>query len=137
MALLSLTSCGKSKHESEIRIFAAASMTETLDQLIEDYKTVSPDVTILPTYDSSGTLLTQIQEGANCDLFISAASKQMNVLDGNSFLMENTRLDLLENQVILAVPAGNPKGIKSFDLPLLYFDVYFLFGVNESSKYNR
>ena len=68
---------------TELIVFAAASMTETMDQIIESYKAVAPNVTILPTYDSSGTLKTQIQEGADCDLFISAAPKQMNALDGS------------------------------------------------------
>lgn len=111
----------------ELHVFAAASMTETMDQIIESYKAVAPNVTILPTYDSSGTLKTQIQEGADCDLFISAAPKQMNALDGS--LKDNadknpdgldmidtaSRVDLLENKVTLVVPEGNPKGIESFD----------------------
>ncbi|MGL4370659.1 MAG: molybdate ABC transporter substrate-binding protein, partial [Spirochaetota bacterium] len=66
----------------ELHVFAAASMTGTLDAVITLYRNVSPDVTIITTYDSSGTLKTQIQEGADCDLFISAAQKQMNQLDG-------------------------------------------------------
>lgn len=78
----------------------------------------------MATYDSSGTLKTQIQEGADCDVFISAAPKQMNQLDaeggeenteGLDLVNSATRLDLLENKVTLAVPEGNPKGIESFD----------------------
>lgn len=111
----------------EIAVFAAASMTETVDKIIEQYKAVAPNVTVVPTYDSSGALLTQIQEGADCDLFISAAPKQMNALDGSlkddaeknpdglDMIDTSTRLNLLENKVTLAVPAGNPKGIESFD----------------------
>lgn len=99
----------------ELHIFAAASMTETMNEIIENYKDAAPKVTVIPTYDSSGTLLTQIQEGAECDLFISAAQKQMNELDGEKALLANTRVDLLENKVALAVPDGNPKGIESFD----------------------
>ena len=107
-------------------VFAAASMTETLDQIIELYKEVAPNVTIIPTYDSSGTLKTQIEEGAECDLFISAAQKQMNQLDaakdaeggntdGLDFVLSETRVNLLENKVVLAVPDDNPAGIKSFE----------------------
>ena len=99
----------------ELYVFAAASMTETLDQIIAQYKSVAPSVTIIPTYDSFGTLLTQIQEGADCDLFISAAQKQMDALGESGGLLESTRVDLLENKVALAVPEGNPKGIESFE----------------------
>ena len=111
--------------EVTLYVFAAASMTETLDQIIALYKAVAPNVTIVPTYDSSGTLKTQIQEGAQCDLFISAAQKQMNQLDaakdaeggneeGLDFVLSDTRVDLLENKVVLAVPDENPKGIETF-----------------------
>lgn len=114
---LSLTACGsRTQNDSvEIYVFAAASMTETLDEIIENYKSVAPNVTVTPTYDSSGALLTQIQAGADCDLFISAAQTQMNTLDEDSALLDDTRLDLLENKVALAVPEGNPKNIESFD----------------------
>jgi molybdate transport system substrate-binding protein len=109
-----------------LNVFAAASMTETLNQVIEQYKTVAPNVTITPTYDSSGTLYTQIKEGADCDLFISAAQKQMNQLDGTyktdtdknpdglDMIDTATRKNILENKVVLVVPKDNPAGIKSF-----------------------
>ena len=99
----------------ELIVFAAASLTETLDEIIEDYKTVAPNVTITPTYDSSGTLLDQIQAGAECDLFLSAGASQMDTLEEDGGVLEGSRLDLLENKVALAVPEGNPKGIESFD----------------------
>lgn len=101
--------------EGELIIFAAASMTETVDQIIEAYKAVAPDLTITPTYDSSGTLLTQIESGADCDIFISAAQKQMNALDEKGKIDQETRVDLLENKVVLVVPEGNPKDIQSFE----------------------
>ena len=100
---------------TELCIFAAASMTETMDQIKEKYETANPGIVIVPTYDSSGTLLKQIQEGADCDLFVSAAPKQMNALEEADSLAEGSRIDLLENKVTLAVPEGNPKGIESFD----------------------
>ena len=65
----------------EIIVFAAASMTETLTEIKDMYEAEHPGVTIICNFDSSGTLKTQIQEGADCDLFISAAQKQMNQLD--------------------------------------------------------
>ena len=111
----------------ELTVFAAASMTETLNQIAEDYKSVDPNVTFSFNFASSGDLLTQIKEGADCDVFISAAPKQMNALDGTlkddtdknpdglDELLDGTRIDLLENKVTLAVPEGNPKGIQSFD----------------------
>ncbi len=100
---------------TELYVFAAASMTETLDQIKEKYEAENPGIVIVPTYDSSGTLLKQIQEGADCDLFVSAAPKQMNALEEAGSLAEGSRIDLLENKVTLAVPEGNPKGIESFD----------------------
>ena len=116
-----------SADSAELTVFAAASMTETLNQIAEDYKAVDPNVTLTFNFASSGDLLTQIKEGADCDVFISAAPKQMNALDGSlkddtdknpdglDELLGGTRIDLLENKVTLAVPEGNPKGIKSFD----------------------
>ena len=110
----------------ELIVFAAASMTETMEEIAEMYKEVAPNVTILYTFDSSGTLKTQIEEGADCDLFISASPKQMNALDaakdadggntdGLDFVLSDTRIDLLENKVALAVPEGNPAEITSYD----------------------
>ena len=97
---------------TELIVFAAASMTETLTTLGEQYMADHPEVTIVFNFDSSGTLKTQIQEGADCDIFISAGQKQMNELD---CVMEGTRFDILENKVALAVPEGNPAGINSYD----------------------
>ena len=106
-------------------MFAAASLTETLTAIGETYSAEHPEVTFRFNFDSSGTLKTQIQEGADCDLFISAGQKQMNQLDstasadvnteGLDFVDSDSRVDLLENKVTLAVPEGNPKGVESFD----------------------
>ena len=111
----------------DLVVFAAASMTETLTEIAEMYKEVAPNVNITYNFDSSGKLLTQISEGADCDLFISAAPKQMNAMDGSliddkdknpdglDLIVTDSRTNLLENKVTLAVPEGNPKGIESFD----------------------
>ena len=138
LMVLSLTACAAPATEEtadaetvpeaepvELIVFAAASMTETMNQIAEMYKTVAPNVTLTYNFDSSGTLKTQIQEGAECDLFISAGQKQMNQLDITAdpevntdkldFVLEGTRVNLLENRVTLCVPEGNPKDIKSFD----------------------
>ena len=111
----------------DLVVFAAASMTETLNEIAEMYKEVAPNVNITYNFDSSGKLLTQISEGTDCDLFISAAPKQMNAMDGSliddkdknpdglDLIVTDSRINLLENKVTLAVPEGNPKGIESFD----------------------
>ncbi len=111
----------------ELIVFAAASMTETLQEIAEKYKTIDPNVTLVFNFASSGDLLKQIAEGADCDLFISAAPKQMNAMDGSlvadkeknpdslDLIKTDSRINLLENKVTLAVPEGNPKGIESFD----------------------
>ena len=101
--------------QTEIVVFAAASMTETLTTIKGMYEKANPNVTITYNFDSSGTLKTQIEQGADCDLFISAAQKQMNALADLNMIDASTRVDLLENKTALAVPEGNPKGITSFD----------------------
>ncbi len=109
----------------ELIVFAAASLTETLTAIGETYSAENPGVTFHFNFDSSGTLKTQIQEGADCDLFISAGQKQMDQLDiiasadvnkdRLDFVDSDTRVDLLENKVVLCVPEGSDKGIDSFD----------------------
>ena len=109
----------------ELIVFAAASLTETLTAIGETYSAENPGVTFSFNFDSSGTLKTQIQEGADCDLFISAGQKQMDQLDSAASADVNTegldcvdsgsRVDLLENKVVLCVPEGSDKGIDSFD----------------------
>ena len=109
----------------EIIVFAAASMTETLTEVADMYMAANPNVTVIMNFDSSGTLKTQIQEGADCDVFISAGQKQMNQLDieadpavntdGLDFVDSATRVNFLENKVVLVVPESDSKGISSFD----------------------
>lgn len=108
----------------ELVVFAAASMTETLTEIAEMYKTVAPNVSIVYNFESSGTLKTQIQEGADCDIFISAGQKQMNQLDINAdnsvntegldFVLADTRFNLVKNTCVLCVPEGNPAGVEDF-----------------------
>ena len=137
-ASVALTACGGSSAASgsvassaasseavELIVFAAASLTETLNAIAETYSAENPGVTFSFNFDSSGTLKTQIQEGADCDLFISAGQKQMNQLDitasadvnteGLDFVDSDTRVDLLENKVVLCVPENGDKGIDSFN----------------------
>lgn len=128
-----LTGCGRTNtntnadasEKTELVVFAAASMTETLNQIKTDYEAQHKDITLTYNFDSSGTLKTQIQEGAACDVFISAAQKQMDQLDASKdktanpeqldFINSDSRMDLLENKVVLVVPENNPKNINSFD----------------------
>ncbi len=119
------TSADPEAEPVELIVFGAASMTETLTQIAELYKAVAPNVALTFNFDSSGTLKTQIQEGADCDLFISAGQKQMNQLDitakpevntdGLDFVLEGSRINLLENRVTLCVAEGNDEGIDSFE----------------------
>ena len=124
--ILGICGCSKKDEKVELIVFAAASMTETLNSIAELYKKAAPNVTLTFNFDSSGTLKTQIQEGADCDIFISAAPKQMNQLDaskdkdggntdGLDFVLQGTRFNMLENKVALAVPEGNPAGITNYD----------------------
>lgn len=111
--------------EVELTVFAAASMTETLTEISKLYQEVRPDVTLVFNFDSSGTLKTQIEEGAACDLFISAGQLQMNQLDiaadaevntdGLDFVLEDSRTDILENKVALCVNEEDAAGLETFD----------------------
>lgn len=117
--------CSNQDVKTEIVVFAAASLTETLTELGNQYMTDHPEISIVFNFDSSGTLKTQIQSGAVCDIFISAGQKQMNQLDisassdvnteGLDYVLEGSRFDILENKVALAVPENNPAGIQSYN----------------------
>ena len=112
------------EEQIELVVFAAASMTETMEEIAKLYQVVAPNVTLVYNFDSSGTLKTQIQEGADCDIFISAGQKQVDQLDitadaavnteGLDFVPADTRINLLENKVTLCVPEGNPAEIANF-----------------------
>lgn len=124
LSLWGCTSATPSAGQTEVVVFAAASLESALTQIAERYQAEHENVKFTFTFDSSGTLKTQIEQGAVCDLFLSAAQKQMNELDaqdttgentdGLDFVYSETRIDLLENQVVLAVPPENPGNINSF-----------------------
>lgn len=106
--------------ESDLTVFAAASMTESLNELKDIFEKDNADIKLSYNFDSSGTLKTQIEEGADCDVFISAAKKQMNELEGldkgkESLIDSDSRFDLLENEVTLAVKEDSDKDISAFD----------------------
>ncbi len=120
LMLLSLAACGKDKQGTErkriqLNVFAAASMTETLTEIEKKYEAAHSDIDLVFTFDSSGTLKTQIEEGADCDLFISAAPKQMDQLEELGMVDSDYRFKLLENRVVLCVAEGNPADIRNFD----------------------
>ena len=106
----------------ELHVSAAASMTESLDEVIANYTKEHSNVKIVPTYDSSGTLVTQIMSGADCDIFISAAQKQMNQIDetagdayeGTNYVEQGTRVDLLQNKCALVVSPTTTKTLASW-----------------------
>ena len=104
----------------EVVVFAAASLEATLTEIADLYKELAPEVTLTFSFESSGTLRTQIIEGAVCDLFISAGQSQMNDLEagqndtGADYVYADTRIDFVENKVVLAVPDDNPAGIETF-----------------------
>lgn len=125
--LTTITLCGCTKKQGEKKelvIFAAASMQESLTELGNQYMNEYSDIQLVYNFDSSGTLKTQIQEGANADIFISAGQKQMDQLDINAdpsintekldYVLKETRFDILENKVVLAV-ANENANITSYD----------------------
>lgn len=111
-AIISLTGCNKQSQDKELVVFAASSMTESLTEIADVYSKQNPNIKLTFNFDSSGTLKTQIEEGAECDVFISASQKPMNSLD---CILDDTRYDILENKIALVVPEGNTESINSFD----------------------
>ncbi len=99
----------------ELTIAAAASLTDVMTDINESYKIKAPNVTLTLTYGASGALQTQIEQGAPVDIFISAARKQMDALDDQNLLLAGSRINLLENKVVLIVPNDSELGLKSFD----------------------
>lgn len=112
---MAVETCSMTAEKTELVVFAAASMSETINQIKDFYEIEHPEINIICNFDSSGTLKTQIQESAVCDIFISAGQKQMNQLDINAdksvnkegldFVAQGTRINLLENKVTLVVPS--------------------------------
>ena len=110
--VFSLAGCAGNKNESkdskkesgkktEIQVFIAASLNTVMTELAKEYQKDHPDVKITYNADSSGTLLTQIEEGYECDLFFSAAQKQMDQLEEDGLVVDGTRKNVVNNQVIV------------------------------------
>lgn len=103
-----LTGCGSSAEEqTTVTLFAAKSLNTVMEELIAKYNETHPNVTITGSYDSSGTLMTQIEEGAACDVFFSAAQKQMNQLEEDGLLVDGTRHNVVNNQVCVVTYQGS------------------------------
>ena len=105
-----------SGEETEILVAAAASLKNAYeDKLIPMFEEANPGVTVKGTYDSSGKLQTQIEEGLDADVFMSAAKKQMIALDEEGMIASDTITDLWENKIVLIVPTGNEKKLEKFE----------------------
>jgi molybdate transport system substrate-binding protein len=122
-----LTAAGRPAADTspvEITVFAAASMTEAMNDIAALYAQSNPNVKIVYNFDSSGTLKTQIQQGADCDIFISAGQLQMNQLDIDAdpsvnvdkldFVLRGSRFNIVSNQIVLITPPNSTKNISDF-----------------------
>lgn len=123
-----LSACGASKQQTkeeeqekgvqeqtELTVLAAASMTDAMQEIGEDYQKEHPDISFIYQFDSSGTLKTQIEEGAPADIFISAATKQMDELEAGGLIEKDSVFSWLENKVVLIVPKDSDGKITSFE----------------------
>lgn len=104
-----------SQEPVEIMVSAASSMTESLTKIADEYKKVSPNVTIKFNFGASGTLQTQIEEGAPADIFFSASTKQMNTLEEKDLTIKESRKDLLKNKIVLIALKDSNIDIKTFE----------------------
>lgn len=103
------------ENSTEITVAAAASLTDVMEEISEVYQEKNPEVKIVFTFGSSGSLMNQIEEGAPVDVFLSAAPKQMNQLEKKNLIEKDTRKDLLENEMVLIVPKNADKEISNFE----------------------
>ena len=103
------------KEKTEIQVFIAASLNTVMTEIAEKYNEEHPEVEIVYNADSSGTLLTQIQEGYACDIFFSAAQKQMNTLEEDGLLVEGTRADVVNNQVVVITLKDSGTKVKGLE----------------------
>ena len=98
---------GEQFEDTTITIFAAKSLNGVVDELIAMYNEEQPNVEVVASYDSSGTLMEQIEQGAACDLFFSAAQKQMDQLEGDELVVDGTRANVVNNQVCVVTYKGS------------------------------
>lgn len=100
---------------AEIQVFIAASLSDVMEEIAEKFNEIYPDVTITFNADSSGTLLTQIEEGFECDIFFSAAQKQMNSLEEDGLVVGGTRADVVNNQVCVVTYPGSGTAVTGLE----------------------
>lgn len=122
---------------TEIQVFIAASLSGAMDEIKSMYNKIQPNVTITYNADSSGTLLTQVQEGYECDIFFSAATKQMDTLESEGYVVEGTKKNLLNNQVVLITPKGSNTKVTGFDNMNLAKSMALAGGSVPVGKYTR
>ncbi|MEG0228648.1 MAG: molybdate ABC transporter substrate-binding protein [Lachnospiraceae bacterium] len=101
--------------ECELYVFIAASLKNSMEEIQAAYEKEHPNVTIIYNSDSSGTLQTQIEEGAQCDLFFSAATKQMDALNDGGFVIPDSSVNLLENKIVLIKAKGADTTVTGFE----------------------
>lgn len=109
------TSAKDGQEPVSILIAAAASMENSMKEIIARFEEENPNITVEGTYDSSGKLQTQIEEGMEADIFLSAATKQMNALKEENLVDSDSIVELLENKVVLVVPTGSNTNVTSFE----------------------
>ncbi len=110
-----LIGCSEKEGAVTLNVFAASSLTDALNEVDDLYMAKHTNVTITPNFNSSGTLQTQIENGGPCDVFLSAAAKQMDNLQNGGLILEDTRKDLLNNKVVLIVPNDSTLGLTDFN----------------------
>lgn len=115
LSLMVITACGEETSKIELNISAASSLREALPEIMEAYTSENPNVTFVGTYDSSGNLQTQIEAGAPCDIFISAANKQMTALDEGGYILNESMVKLLTGKLVLIVPMNSSLNLENFE----------------------
>lgn len=111
--VVSMTACGSSEKEDTVtvNVFAAASLSNVMSDLEASYEESNPGVDIVINADSSGTLMTQIEEGAPCDVFFSAAQKQMDQLDEEGLVNADSRVNVVNNQLVVITQAESETSV--------------------------
>ena len=118
--ILTATSCSGSSgdtaaDQTEVKVFIAASLSNAMNEIAGNYEAGNSGIDIIYNSDSSGTLQTQIEEGAECDIFFSAAEKQMNELNDAGYIISDTITPLLRNKIVLIKASGNNVPVTGFD----------------------